>query len=213
MLTKYIEELTLKKNLIVFKETELEKARTNINKLEGEVENLIDSINLSENAILGTKMLLEKVLQDSKTSLEMFLTYALNQIFTDKSYEIKFNIKEEVKNPSLEIMLVEDGIEQEITNAVGGGILSTLGLLLQIYYIEVYDLNKTMFIDEGLKEVSKGNGTESSVNYLQNVLMFLKYLSDHKGYKFIIVTHDNFVKDFADTIYVVEKGKVSKQWQ
>ena len=59
MLTKYIEELTLKKNLISFKETELEKARTHISKLEGEVENLIDRLTYRR-IMLRTQMFLRK---------------------------------------------------------------------------------------------------------------------------------------------------------
>lgn len=188
--------------------------KNNLGTLKVEKESLIASLasqeedkSLLDNILYACKLILEKLTYNSKTKLEHFITYALQNIFTDRNYQIKLSIKEDTKNPGIELTLVEDGIEQEITDAVGGGILSTLGLLLQIYYIEVYNLRKIMFIDEGLKEVSTGHG-ELSVNYLDNVLKFLKWLSEEKDYTFVIVTHDNRVRQFADRVYEVKKGEL-----
>lgn len=166
-----------------------------------------------ENLIYACKLILEKLTYNSKDKLENFLTYALKRIFTDRNYEIKLVMREDTKRAGLELTLVEDGVEQEITDAVGGGILSTLGLLLQIYYIEIYNLNRIMFIDEGLKEISTGSlssvgYTEKPVSYLNNVLEFLQWLAEEKKYKFVIVTHDNNVRSFANRVYEVNKGEV-----
>lgn len=166
-----------------------------------------------ESIIYACKLILEKLTYNSKVKLENFLTYALRNIFTDRNYEIKLIMREDTKRPALELTLVEDGIEQEITDAVGGGILSTLGLLLQIYYIEVYNLRRILFIDEGLKEISTGNlsvigDNKETTNYLSTVLLFLKWLAKEKDYSFVIVTHDNNVRNFADSIYEVHKGEV-----
>ncbi len=203
-------------NQIKSKRTLYENNETRLVDLNTEVINLGDKLKkdqekqaLYENVVFACKLILEKLTKDSKIKLEMFLTYAVQSIFTDKNYEIKLNVREDTKNPNLEIMLVEDGVEQEIKDAVGGGILSTLGLLLQIYYLEAYGLSKTMFIDEGLKEVSTSvDGTQ--VSYLNNLLDFLKYLSDKKGYTFVIVTHDENVKNYADVLYNVDEGKVKR---
>ena len=108
--------------------------------------------------------------------------------------------------------LVEEGKKQEITESVGCGIISTLGILLQIYYIQVYDINKILFIDEGLKEVSTDQASFESenTNYLKNILGFLKWLASEKDYRFVIVTHDLQVREFADAVYEVKKGSVVK---
>ena len=92
---------------------------------------------------------------ENKTKLEQFSTYALQSIFTDKDYSIELEIKEDTKNPSITILLVDNEVKQDVRGSVGGGIITVLGFLFQIYYLEVYGLNKIMFIDEGLKEVSK----------------------------------------------------------
>lgn len=188
-----------------------------ISSLNDEVKNLekeklsnIEKKNSFENIVVASKLILEKLVYVSKENIEKFLTYSLKQIFTDRDYSVEFIVREDSKRPSLELTLIENGINQEITDAVGGGILSVIGLLLQIYYLEVYELNKVMFIDEGLKEVSTGNTSSSdfTVNYLYNTLNYLKYLSENYGYKFIIVTHDNNVRDIADRVYEVKEGGV-----
>jgi hypothetical protein len=207
-----VKQLKEKKDLFNYKTSQLEEAVEEKLALEEEKKTHETLKQTYENLVFTCKLILEELTNSSKAQLENFLTYALQNIFIDRNYEVKLVLKEDTKKPGLELTLVEDGIEQEITDAVGGGILSTLGLLLQIYYIEVYDLNRTMFIDEGLKEVSTGNTISADkdlpINYLKNILKFLKWLSDEKDYRFIIVTHDNQVREFADYIYEVKKGEV-----
>jgi hypothetical protein len=187
------------------------KEKKQIHKDSLDVLNEMDS-NL-ENLIYTCKLVLEKITYANKIKLEEFLTEAVRSIFVDRDYKIELLIKEDTKKPGLELTLTEGNVQQEITDAVGGGIISTLGLLLQIYYMEVYKLNKIMFIDEGLKEVSTGLNNESSesVNYLDNLLRFLQFLAKEKGYALVIVTHDNNVRKFADVVYSMSLGEATKQ--
>lgn len=179
----------------------------NIKVLNNDITELSNRVDSVQNVIDACKLILEKITYLNKVKLENFVTHALQTIFTDRDYSIELDIKEDVKRPALTILLVENGIKQDIKDAVGGGIITTLGFLLQIYYLEVYELNKIMFIDEGLKEVSKLDD-ESEVDYLSNLLNFLKWLSDERGYRFVIITHDNFVKTVADKTYKVVRGDV-----
>lgn len=160
--------------------------------------------------MLACKLILEKITYQNKVKIEEFITYALQNIFTDRDYRIELEIKEDTKRPALTMMLVENGIKQDIKDAVGGGIITTLGFLLQIYYLEVYNKNKIMFIDEGLKEVSKLDQEAENIDYLGNLLQFLKWLSEDRGYKFVVVTHDDTVREVADTVYRVRLGEVEK---
>jgi len=178
--------------------------------LKDKKDELSDRLDKFENLIYTCNLIIEKITFNSKHKLEKFLSYAFQNIFVDRNYSVELSLKEDTKKPGLELTLVENDLRQEVTESVGGGIITTLGLLLQIYYIEAYGLNKIMFIDEGLKEVSTGqmvNGHES-VNYLANILNFLKWLSVEKNYRFVIVTHDSQVKDFADKVYEVKEGSV-----
>lgn len=206
-----INEIKSKTSLHNYKEAqlkELKDSKKNLKKSLKEVESHKEKL---DNLIYTCKLILEKLTYASKAKLEEFLTDALKSVFTDRDYSIELALKEDTKKPGLELTLLEAGISQEITDAVGGGIISTLGLLLQIYYIEIYNLNRIMFIDEGLKEISTGSNSllVDSINYLENLLIFLSWLAKEKQYKFIIVTHDQNVRQFADRVFEVHKGVVS----
>jgi len=180
--------------------------------LINKVNKSIEKKNGLEELVYTCKLILEKITYANKASLEAFLTYAIKNIFIDRDYTIELVLRDDTKRPALELTLTENGIQQEITDAVGGGIISTIGLLLQIYYIEIFNLSKIIFIDEGLKEISTGLNNESkeSVNYLSCLLEFLQWMSSEKQYAFVIVTHDNNVRKFASTVYEVNLGEVIK---
>lgn len=205
-----IETFKQKTNQLDYLKAQLQQKQTTFETITKEVaeDNLI--IDEISNILLATKLMLEKITHQNKAKIEEFITYALQRIFTDRDYRIELEIKEDVKRPALTIMLIENGVKQDIKDSVGGGIITTLGFLFQIYYLEVYNKNKVMFIDEGLKEVSKVGEDEDSVNYLNNLLNFLKWLSTEKGYKFVIVTHDETLREVADNLYRVKLGEVTK---
>ncbi len=210
---RIIDNISKKVSLYNYKVDELSKEEEKKKEFELDREEAKKRKEEYDNLNLACKLMLEKLTHKSKYKLETFLTYALQSIFTDRNYEIKLILKEDSKSSGLEISLVESNSEQEITDSVGGGIVSLIGLLLQIYYIEIYGLNKTMIIDEGLRQISTGKLSSKEgkepINYLENTVNFMSYLSKEKGYKFIIVTHDNFVRSIADRVYEVEKGKVN----
>lgn len=210
-----ITQLKEKQLLYKFKKDQLEKTLKEKEELEATIQDERNELQSLDKMLAACKLIIEQLTIGSKIKLEEFLTTALQQIFVDHKYEIQLVLKEDTKKPGLELTLVENGEGQEITDAVGGGVVSTLGLLLQIYYIEAYGLNKVLFIDEGLKEVSTGTMTQASenmqveqINYLENILKFLKWLSNERLYTFVIVTHDNQVRAFADRIYEVSNGEV-----
>lgn len=188
---------------------EIQQKEQEQHKLILDNESLNTKLELVHNTLIAVKLILEKITHENKARLELFATEALQRIFTDKNYAIELEVRDDTKRPAINILLVENGVKQDIRDSVGGGIVTTLGLLFQIYYLEVYELNKIIFIDEGLKEVSKTNLNETSVNYLNNLLLFLKDLSRERQYKIVVVTHDDSVKDIADVVYQVKDGEVN----
>ncbi len=211
LLSSYIEQIKAKKRQHNYLEKQLEKDQKERDVSIKELSDLEDKAKSYDNLIYTCKLVLKKITQANKVKLEDFLTEAVRSIFVDRDYKIELVLRDDTKRPGLELTLTESGVQQEITDAVGGGIISTLGLLLQIYYIEVYNLNKIMFIDEGLKEISTGLNNESteSVNYLDNLLRFLQFLAKEKEYSLVIVTHDNNVRQFADKVYEIRLGEVA----
>ena len=206
-----IQQIKEKQSLYSYKSETLEKLKTSQANLQEKLKAYKEDLEEANNMILACKLLLEKLVNSNKASLENFLTFALKKIFTDRNYSIKLNLKEDSKRPGLDLVLVENDIEQNLSDSVGGGILSTLGLLLQIYYIEAFKLSRVMFIDEGLKEISKADPSNLSKDYLSGILDFLKWLSEEKNYIFVVVTHDQDVVSKSDIVYRVSNGEVIKQ--
>lgn len=206
----FLQDIKEKQTLYKYLISEAETKQSDYNTLLQETNELITVSDDLKNILVAVKLILEKITFENKARLELFATNAMQQIFTDKDYSIELEIKGDTKRPAINILLVENGIKQDIKDSVGGGIITTLGLLFQIYYLEVYELNKIIFIDEGLKEVSKTNLNETTVDYLTNLLNFLKALSQERNYKVVVVTHDESVKQIANQVYVVRNGEVNK---
>ena len=140
-------------------------------------------------------------------SIVDLLTFALQTIFHDKDYSVKILLKESRNSKQAEIILVskqEDGsiIESPIPDNCGGGISCVIGLVLQIFFIQYFKLNKLLIMDEALSQISK--------EYIPNTMTFLKTLSKERGFKFLLVCHDNRIIKHSDYMYRMEMGKLTE---
>ena len=140
-------------------------------------------------------------------SIVDLMTYSLQTIFYDRDYSVKILLKESRNSKQAEILLVdkkEDGsiIESPIPDNCGGGIVAVLGLVLQVFFIQYFKLNKILIIDEGLSQISSG--------YIKPTMQFMKMLSDERGFKFLFICHDiRFIK-YADYQYEMIQGKLKE---
>lgn len=140
-------------------------------------------------------------------SIVDLLTFALQTIFHDKDYSVKILLKESRNSKQAEIILVskqEDGsiIESPIPDNCGGGISAIVGLVLQIFFIQYFKLNKLLIMDEALSQISK--------EYIPNTMNFLKTLSKERGFKFLMICHDNRIIKHSDYMYRMEMGKLTE---
>lgn len=140
-------------------------------------------------------------------SIVDLLTFALQTIIYDKDYSVKILLKESRNSKQAEIILVskqEDGsiIESPIPDNCGGGISAIVGLVLQIFFIQYFKLNKILIMDEALSQISK--------EYIPNTMTFLKTLSKERGFKFLLVCHDNRIIKHSDYMYRMEMGKLTE---
>lgn len=137
-------------------------------------------------------------------SLVDLLTYALQTIFDDKDYSVKILLKESRNSKQADIILVsktdEGIIESPIPDNCGGGITAVVGLILQVFFIQYFKLNKILVIDEGLSQISK--------DYMVNTMMFLKMLAKERGFKFLMIAHDPRIIKYADFMYRMDMGNL-----
>lgn len=133
------------------------------------------------------------------------ITYALQTIFHDKDYSIKILLKESRNTKQADIILVstdEEGntIESPVPDNCGGGISAVIGLVMQIFFIQYNKLNKILIMDEALSQIS--------ADYIPTTMKFLKMLSEQRGFKFLLISHDSKIIKHADIIYKMEMGNL-----
>jgi hypothetical protein len=133
------------------------------------------------------------------------ITYALQTIFHDKDYSIKILLKESRNTKQADIILVstdEEGntIESPVPDNCGGGISAVIGLVMQIFFIQYNKLNKVLIMDEALSQIS--------ADYIPTTMKFLKMLSEQRGFKFLLISHDSKIIKHADIIYKMEMGNL-----
>lgn len=132
--------------------------------------------------------------------LNEVLDYGVKTIFYDCDYSIEIRISD---NNRATIHLVyddEDGnkLSPDIQYC-GGGIKTVIGILLQIYFIFHYKIEKLIMVDEGFSQVSS--------IYLPNLFSLINELATKNGLKILLITHDNRMLPFGVRQYEIEDGK------
>ena len=132
--------------------------------------------------------------------LQEILNYGVKTIFDDRDYSIEI-VVEEGKRASVHLAYDdEDGnyISPDIRDC-GGGIRTVVGVLMQVFFLFHYNVEKLLVIDEGLSQVSDA--------YLPNLFGLLDELAKKNSLKVLLITHDRRMTGYASAQYVVEDGE------
>lgn len=196
------------KSQIDEKRLTLETYKHALEKYQLEIVTLNDQKIIQYKALEAVKSIIDKVSREHLNHIQDLVSYGLKTIFFDRNYSLELEVRDLRGSKALEFKLVEelpDGtfITSPFEDGIGGGIKSVVGLILQIYHIQYYNLYPALFMDEALSNISS--------QYIPTTMEFLKQMSDKKGFKFILVTHDQRLIDYADTIYTVNEGEVVRQ--
>lgn len=181
-----------------------------INGLEKEV----SLLTLQKKKLEDTWTLLRR-LQDmySEQSIKMLkdlLNKGLKSIFIDRQYEVKFEITD-TKNKKLKMYLIEklpdnDEMEVDLFSGVmlmGGGVLTVVSFIFQIFLIVMYEKRRVVFADEAFSQLSSA--------YIEKFFSFLKYLNTDMGFDFMFVVHDPRFMPYMDRTYQVNMGNYKLQ--
>ena len=177
------------------------------NKLEekrNEIVNLKKSLVIQNTSIDVLKEIIDKLSREHIDKLVDLLTYALQTIFYDKNYSVEVLLGDKRNVKTLDLQLVEKVSNRVIRSSfdsIGGGILSIVGFVMQVYYIGVYNLSSILFIDEGFSQVSS--------RYIEPLMLFINELAKSKDFIFVLITHDDRLKSKASRTYVVDNGGVT----
>lgn len=174
----------------------------------GEIQKSLDMVNkVYEDTSMSFNVLKKLIDEESETfikNLQDLITFGLKAIFFDRDYRCSINIKETTGAELRLIYTNDDGMEVDtvINDGIGGGVITVIGTLMQIYFINYYGVAKIMFVDEGFSQISS--------QYIGRFFEFIKELSVREGLTMLIVTHDSRVMEYADSVYKIKSGKSYK---
>lgn len=184
----------------------------NIQKREeilGKINNDTQEIALLENTQEVFKTLENKLSEANIIHVEQLCNQALKTIFnTDKlEYRIKIETLIQRNNNQVQFYLYEKDLTNntEVKTRLednGFGVMSTIGLVLQIYFIIIHNQQHILFLDESL--------TAISTDKLDKLKIFLDEICDRLDFKFILIAHMESLFKLADYRYNVENGKIEE---
>ena len=72
--------------------------------------------------------------------------------------------------------------------------------VLEVTSIQYFNLNRVIFCDESFSQLSE--------SYIDGLMEFINQLADKRGYKIILISHDNRLTPEAKRLYKVSKGNI-----
>jgi len=131
----------------------------------------------------------------AKTLIEELVTRALRAIFIDRDY--KFSIRHEIKRgvSAVDFAVIDNGMELNLADEVGGGIVDVVSLVLRISFLVLYrpKMRQFLVLDEPTAHVG--------ATYQGNVGKFLKQLTNEMGIQILLTTHSAELAAGADQVF------------
>ena len=174
-----------------------------LKKKEQELKECLDEITLHKLAYMQLDEIIHKSNEQYIGKIEKILNKSIKTIFYDEDYAVKVvsdNKKlnfELIDNNNLDNK--ETPLQIDLDDACGGGVITVIGFTLQLFIIEVLNLNKIIFIDEGFMALSD--------KYRPLFYDFINEFCQNTGMKIMLVSHDETVKEKAVQEIEIEHGK------
>ena len=141
--------------------------------------------------------------EESIGALKETLNSALRYIVYDKNYNCNLILDDKRGAKTLELTLVDldEDFEVDLKDGAGQGIRTIISFILKVYYL-INKGSRVLFLDEKYSALSE--------HYVPRFFEFLKKMAEEKGMIVVLITHDTRFMDYADNIYMVNMGNVTK---
>lgn len=196
-----IRDLKYKKENLI---SQLKKNQIYLDEKEDEFKKCLEAIEYHKIAYQSLESIICESNEMFIKKIESLLNKGIKNIFTDESYELKLLSE----NKKLIFILIDNNnknskgecLEIDIEDACGGGIMTVIGFILQLFMISLLGLSKTLFIDEGFMSLSS--------DYRPRFYEFLREFCIESDMKIMLISHDEIVKEYAENIIEISHGKV-----
>lgn len=141
--------------------------------------------------------------EESIGALKETLNAALRYIIYDKNYNCNLILDDKRGTKTLELTLVDldEDFEVDLKDGAGQGIRTIVSFILKAYYL-INKGSRVLLLDEKYSALSE--------HYVPRFFEFLKNMAEAKNMIVVMITHDNRFMDYADNIYMVNMGNVTK---
>lgn len=141
--------------------------------------------------------------EESIGALKETLNSALRYIIYDKNYNCNLILDDKRGTKTLELTLVDldEDFEVDLKDGAGQGIRTIISFILKAYYL-INKESRILFLDEKYSALSE--------HYIPRFFEFIKNMAEAKNMIVVMITHDNRFMDYADNIYMVNMGNVTK---
>lgn len=190
----FVLNLAMKKNIKQNLEVKLENKENELKKIE----EMIDTL---EQVRILLQRASEYAREQIKQQIEMLVTHCLQFVF-GPYLEFKIELSEVRGKADAEFYVISifDNVKVKTKpqDARGGGVVDVISLALRIAVIQStnYYSDGPIILDEPAKHVSN--------EYIGNVAQFLKQISEVFNRQIIMITHNQYLSEIADTAYRVE---------
>jgi len=153
---------------------------------------------------LQARVLMQQAAKETQSLLEHeisnIVTLAIQSVF-DEPYEFIARFVERRNKTECDLLFLLEGQEVDPMESSGGGLLDVASLALRIAFWNLNRTSPVFILDEPLKWLSVDMHHKASAMF--------KMLSDKLGIQFIIVSHLEDLKESADRVFTVKKGKIA----
>lgn len=196
---------TLSDIMAKFKSYETKKTNSakNITIYQGDIDALSKRKELIESAKQYYLKVVDMVYMHSIGEMEDFVNHVLGYVFYDESYKVKLDITNK-HNKSITFYLIDENkdLELPLRKGNGNGVKAVVSFILLTYYLIKMKSNY-LFLDEAFVNISAG--------YTIRFFEYVKQLCNKHNMCIVLITHDSRFPEFADVIYEVRKGVVTKK--
>lgn len=159
---------------------------------------------VQESAIKVLREIIDTLSTKQVNAIIDMVTYALSTIFHDRKYSLSIEIADTRTTKGATLYLIDntdpDNTVKSDMDSIGGGIMSVIGFVLQIFFIIYFKKQRFLLLDESLSAVSS--------KYIPNLMEFMKTLSEKRGFTFVMILQDLRFMDYADKTYEMHLGNI-----
>lgn len=198
MLNSWRKKLDKKLTEIQLLQTTEKDCKSELIRLEEELELLKEAREVFKKASLITQNHLAE-------HLSKIVTKALQAVFYEKEIFFKVKFVERRNTTECDFWLEENGHEFEIMGSRGFGMADIASFALRVAYVLLHSVDNVLIIDEPFRNLDKNKQPFAS--------QMIKELSNELGMQFIISTHVDSLKEYADKSFeIIQKDNISNAY-